>query len=615
MSSASFIDRMRQALWLHKCGRHFDSEREARALLAFAPDHVDLLTLLAATTQRRGDSAQANDFWTRAANAPGATAIHWNILGLFHRSRGNARDAALAFERATRVDPNYAIAYKNLGQSLQKLGDLNGACAALREAVRLDPNCSEAHCRLGELLRCSGLFEDAVTCFEATLRTNPLSAEAFHGLGMIRHEQGDLAGALEHYRDAIRVRPDCHESSSNIAVVLKELGQFAAAIDQFRKTLAIVPHHSHAIYNLSQLAADGHYEFEPQELAAIEELVATAQGRAVDRSLLCFSIAAVHEAGHRYDEAFAYFRMANDLRKQSIPAGAGFDAVKHREAVERVIRQFDARSFERVRNWGSASETPIFIVGMPRSGSTLVEQILATDPRVFAAGELGEIARRLQRLGGVSNDFDLHASRLPFESPEEAQEFAGSDLHHLDTISRRAPRVTIKTLENVLHLGVIAMAFPAARIIRCVRDSLDVCVSCYFQNFANVDFSWELGDIGRYHQVHEHLVDHWRRVLPMPMHELRYEELILDPEPVTRELFRFCDLEWHASCLRFFENRGPVRTASSVQVRKPLSAKSIGRWQRYRAHLAPLFEALGHPLAGQSFGIDAAMPLGSPQPT
>ena len=615
MSSASFIDRLRQAQRLYECGRHVESEREASELLALAPDHVHLLTLLATAAQRRGDSAKAIDFWTRAAIAPGATAVHWNGLGLLHASLGNAREASSAFERASRVDPLYAVAFNNLGLSLQKIGNLEGAYAALREAIRLDPNCSDAHCRLGELLRRSGRFEEALERFEAALRMNPLNAKAFHGLGMVHHEQGNLAQALEHYRDALRVRPDFHEPSNNIAVVLKELGQFDAAIAQFHRTLALAPHQAHAIYNLSQLAAEGLYEFEPHAFAAIKDLIATGEGCAVDRSLLCFSIATVDDAEHRYGDAFAYCRMANELRKQSLPVGAGFDLRKRREVVERVIRQFDSNYFERVRNWGIASETPIFIVGMPRSGTTLVEQILARNPQVFAAGELGEIPRRLQRLYGVSSEHDLYATRLPFDVPEAAQEFAGSYVKHLDAISRRAPRVTIKTLENILHLGVIATAFPAARIIHCVRDPLDVCVSCYFQNFANVDFSWDLGDIGSYCKLHERLVGHWRHALPRAMHEIRYEELIRDPEAVTRKLFRYCDLDWSANCLRFFENRGPVRTASSVQVRKPLSAKSIGRWQHYRAHLAPLFEALGHPLAGQTFGAEAAMALGCPQPT
>jgi hypothetical protein len=355
----------------------------------------------------------------------------------------------------------------------------------------------------------------------------------------------------------------------------------------------MVPHHPYAIYNLSQFAAEGRFKFDPQELAFLKQLIAAGQGSVLERSLLCFSIAAVHDAERSYDEAFTYFRKANELRKQSQPRGAGFDAATHRELVDRVMRIFDGAYFRDVRGWGTPSDTPIFIVGMPRTGSTLVEQILATDPKVFAAGELGEIPRMMQRLSQAMGEPDLYHSLRPFPSSEAAHEFTTGYLAFLDKMSRRAPRVTIKTLENFLHLGTIATILPGARIIHCIRDPLDVCVSCYFQNFESLDFSWDWSDIASYWKDHERLAAHWQKKLPTRIHEVRYEELIRHPEKVTKEMFSYCGLEWDAKCLKFFENRGAVRTASTVQVRKPLSSKPIGRWQRYRAHLGPLFDALG----------------------
>ncbi len=173
------------------------------------------------------------------------------------------------------------------------------------------------------------------------------------------------------------------------------------------------------------------------------------------------------------------------------------------------------------------------------------------------------------------------------------RELAANYIRYLTRLGQGAGRVTAKTLENVLHLGVIATLFPRARIIHCRRDPLDICVSCYFQNFREIEFAWSLEDIGAYYRSYEKVMAHWAGVLPLPIHEVVYEDLIHNQETVTRDLLAFCELDWDDHCLDFFKTRRVVRTASSVQVRKPVSAKAIGRWKHYRAHLGPLFKALG----------------------
>jgi hypothetical protein len=242
------------------------------------------------------------------------------------------------------------------------------------------------------------------------------------------------------------------------------------------------------------------------------------------------------------------------------------------------------------------TEMPVFIIGMPRSGSTLVEQILASHPEVFGAGEIGDLPRFMTEYAVSQASSPANSILSPpflLRDQRAARELAAHYLESIAAFGTGAARVTIKTLQNFLHLGMIATLFPRARIIHCRRDTIDVCLSCFFTNFQNVDFAWSLSDIGVYHRSYQKLMAHWSRVLPLPIHEISYEELIQNQEAVTRKLLAFCGLDWDERCLAFWSTRRVVQTASAVQVRKPISSQAIGRWRHYRSHLGPLFEALG----------------------
>jgi hypothetical protein len=330
----------------------------------------------------------------------------------------------------------------------------------------------------------------------------------------------------------------------------------------------------------------------------------------VERSLFCFTLAGEHARAGHTDEAFAAYRQAYELRRGLLQdRGQAFDAARHRAYVDRLIAAFDPAYFRRAAGWGSDSELPVFVVGMPRSGSTLVEQILASHPQVFGAGELGELPRLTARLAKAAGSADPQRTPLPLPDEATARQLAAALLGQLTRLGGGATRVVAKTLENFLLLGVIATLFPRARVIHCRRDPLDVALSCYFQNFQSLDFTWSLDDIAAYYREYERLMAHWHRVLPLPIHEVCYEDLVRRQEEVSRALLAHCGLDWDERCLAFFENRRAVRTASTLQVRKPISTQSIGRWQRYRAHLGPLLSALG-----EQGAVSAAVPPRLPDP-
>ena len=504
---------------------------------------------------------------------------------------GNWRAGLAHYEQALRLRPDFVEAYNDLGMALQHFGEWARAAQCYRQAIHLMPSFAPAYNNMGNALRAQGQWAAAATAFEEALRLQPDSPEIAFNLASTHHDQGELDKAVLYYRQALRLRPEYVEVSNSLATAFKEQGLLDEAIAQCRETLKLEPDHALSYYNLSELAAEGRYQFAPEELGRIKSILASANSSTLERSLCCFALGTVLNKQGCYDEAFGYYQRGNEEKKQVLQGrGITFDAEAHRARTDRMIACHGRSYFERVKKWGTATDLPVFIIGMPRSGSTLVEQILASHPRVFGGGEIGDLHPFIAQFATKPNA----TPQLP--NIRAARKVAADYLRHLAVQGQGAGRVTVKTLENFLHLGVIATLFPRARIIHCRRDPIDTCLSCYFQNFQNVDFACSLEDIGAYYNAYETLMAHWSRVLPLEIHEVRYEELIQDQEAVTRKLLSYCGLDWDERCLAFYETRRAVRTASAIQVRKPISGRAIGRWRHYRSHLGPLFRALGRPV-------------------
>ena len=250
--------------------------------------------------------------------------------------------------------------------------------------------------------------------------------------------------------------------------------------------------------------------------------------------------------------------------------------------------------FERVRSFGVDSDVPVFVVGMPRSGTTLAEQILASHPCACGAGELHDIGQIVIKLAEGLGGPEQYPNSLGRLDPAPVRALAEAYLDQLRQRCGEAARVVDKMPLNYQHLGVIAALFPRARVVHCRRDPIDTCLSCYFQDFARpLPFGPDLAHLGHHYREYERLMAHYTRVLPLPLFELRYEELTADQEAVSRRLLDFCGLDWDDRCLRFHETARTVNTSNALQVRQPLYRSSVGRWKRYEAHLAPLLEALG----------------------
>jgi tetratricopeptide (TPR) repeat protein len=458
--------------------------------------------------------------------------------------------------------------------------------------VRLRPDLADAYGNLGVALKCLDRPAEAAAALEEAFRLNPANADAANMAGMVIQRQGKLDRAMELYRQALRVKADYADAMNNLATCYKEQGSLEEAIAHFRATIRIQPDHTLAYYNLSELASDGRYEFPPQDIANLRSLLTRESASPLMRSVAGFALGAVLDAQGTYDEAFAIFTQANELRRQWLRDNRReFDAARHRAFIDDILHTFDRAYFERSEGWGTDSELPLFVLGMPRSGTTLVEQILASHPSVFGAGELGEFPRLMAQVTGTPATEGL-ARPVPFPSQAVARDVAASYLRILTQLGNGAERVTVKLPENFVYLGLLATLYPRARVIYCRRDPRDVCLSCYFHNFQYMDYSFALEDIAVYYRQYERLMAHWADVLPLAIHEVRYEDLLANQETTTRDLVSFCGLDWDERCLSFYKTRRVVQTASTIQVRKPLSKKSAGRWQNYRAYLGPLVDAL-----------------------
>jgi hypothetical protein len=312
------------------------------------------------------------------------------------------------------------------------------------------------------------------------------------------------------------------------------------------------------------------------------------------RLALGFGLAQVCDARGAYDRAAAHLHQANALRLAEWDRrGQGYDPAEHRRFVADVMATLTPAYFERVRGFGLEAERPVFVVGLPRSGTTLIEQILASHSQVFGAGELRDLRDTFEAVPRAMNRPAPPLECLPELGRDTAARLAQEHLGRLGRLDTTARRIADKMPDNYLHLGLIATLFPRAKLIHCRRDLRDVAVSCWVTNFEHIRWAFDPDHISSRFVEYRRLLEHWRGVLPVPLLEVDYEETVADLEGVARRLVAWCGLDWEPACLAFHRTRRPVRTASVTQVRQPIYQRSVGRWRHYEPVLAELFAKLG----------------------
>lgn len=467
-------------------------------------------------------------------------------------------------------------------------GDFQAALSRYAAAVRERPAVAEYRYRLGTALWYIERHHDAVAQLEEAIRLKPEFASAHGTLGRLLLVRGDIEGALAHARRAVELEPGGPDLRTGLASALAANRQTEEAWEIVDRLLREAHETTRLALQFATMAPEKHREAEA--LALVERVLARSEAALPRwRASLHFAAANLLDRLERYDEAFEQAERAHALR------GTQYDIGQAARPVHTFIAYFNRPTMRRLPRATHGSQTPVFIVGLPRSGTTLVEQIIASHPMAYGAGELewifglweSAVRQCAPAAAGITQCLDAM-------SVAQANALADEYLKPLQALCPGAARITDKMPTNFLHLGLIAILFPQARVIHCRRDPLDTCLSCYLTDFAaGHDFACSLKSLGEFYRLYSQLMAHWREALDLRMLEVDYEAVVGDLEGQTRRLLDFLDLPWDERCLRFFENSRFVATASTAQVRRPIYEKSVGRSENYRKHLTSLRDAVG----------------------
>ncbi|MDR3405237.1 MAG: sulfotransferase [Chthoniobacter sp.] len=610
-----------------ECGGKLAGEAECcAAILRQHPGDAEALRRLGVIRAQQGQLETAVALLRKSlARAPKASEGH-NNLGTVLHSLARHEEAVTCYEKAISLRPNYAMAFNNLGAALAAMGRheeavkryqaalaiapdyveaLNNLGAALhvvdrnreallplRKAVELRPDFVDARINLGHVL--VGLHHDAaaISCYQDALQEQPNNPELHVDLGNTLFKRGQREAALSHHRQAQTLKPELADAYAGEGMVLQEIGRLDEAKESFARAVAIDPRRPDYYLRLVRagdvLPGDRHLR---QMLALADEIDSLKEA---DQISLHFALAKALADIGEHQRSFEHVMAGNALKRHSVP----YDTVREAENLDRIRQVFTPELLRDRSGHGLASRVPVLIVGMPRSGSTLIEQMLASHPDVFGAGETDALERAM-RDSGARTCAKPFPDSLPDWADDQLRATAEHYLRRLIALAsaqserRRIRRITDKMLSNFHYLGLIHLVMPNARIIHACRDPVDTCLSCFSLLFEKLPFTYDLGELGRHYRAYTQLMEYWRRALPAEsILDVHYEDVVRDPETAVRQILTHCGLAWNDACLRFYETKRPVRTASVVQVRQPIYQKSVGRWRPNEAQLHPLLAAL-----------------------
>ncbi|MDX8514167.1 tetratricopeptide repeat-containing sulfotransferase family protein [Mesorhizobium captivum] len=543
---------MQRALQLHQAGRRQEAESLYRQVLGQQPNH--------------------------------AAALHF--LGLLLHQTGRSEEGLDLIEQSVTLQPRNADFLNNMGTVMRDLGRVAAAADFFRGAVEIRPDQLAARDNLGSSLKQLGQFEGAEEIYRGTIGRNPFHVRARIGLAETLQEAGRLDEAIALFRESLSIRPKDAELLYGLGVAMMEKGKLTEAADLARQAVAIVPAMAKAWLLLTQVKRQS--ERDP-ELAGMEAEHAKAPQESLARMQLSFGLGKANDDLKDYSRAFDYFTEGNAIRRK----GIDYDPVRTRDEFAAMKAVFDKAFFEKHRASDISDDTPIFVVGMPRSGTTLVEQIIASHPQVFGAGELSILKT------AVGKQFPMSMpGGFPWgiaDMPDKA--FAEAGQAYLDMLHGRYPgfgHVTDKMPGNFLLVGFLHMMLPKAKIVHCARDAAATCLSIFKVHFRGDShrYGYDLGELADFHNLYTDIMAHWHKVLPGVVHDVRYEDFVADQEGQTRALMAQLGLPWDDKVLSFHETDRPVRTASAAQVRQPMYQGSVDLWKRYGDRLKPLLDRL-----------------------
>ncbi len=571
---------------LLRLGRFAESAEQCRMALELKPDFYPALTNLGGALRGLNQNEEAIASLRQALTIAPKSTDAWRQLALALQSLGRLDEAQECYHRLLSLKPADEQALCSLGTLLRRQRKLDQALATYDQVLAKNGQSVDAMFGRTAVLRDLFRFEDALECLRRILEIKPQSDAAYQNLAVIQRDLGHYDEAIEACRRALEIRPDSADPHNNLSGIYQELGDIPRAIEECHAAIAADPNQAFVYANLASMKR---FTAEDEtQLHWIQQRLES--GEVADHTVyhIHFALGKILDDLGRYDEAFEHYQVAN------AKAQVDFDEGQTRERFDALREVFTAECFQALAGLGDPTEQPVFIVGMPRSGTTLVEQILSSHDQVCGAGELPYINTYSQYIAYRVDPAMGYPRCMPRLTAPLARDVAGQYLGELARLSAGASRVTDKMPLNFQHLGLIAILFPRARVVHCRRNPLDVCLSCYFANFAaRIPFAFNLANLGAFYRMYERLMEHWRGALPIEMLEVDYATLVNQPEPTIRKMIEYCGLPWDSACLEFHNSKRVVRTASNIQVREPIHRRSLDRWKHYEKHLGQLKDALG----------------------
>ncbi|MDB4307985.1 tetratricopeptide repeat protein [Gammaproteobacteria bacterium] len=596
------------------------AESSFRRALDIEPDNAEDRNNLGVALAKQEKYAEAAECYQQAILINSAYATAYFNLGFATQAQGLLDSALNHYKIATQLEPENEKFYIGLGNALVLAVQHDQALACLERALSIDPGNIDALCGAGAIHHEFGHLDKAISFYVTACDAHPECHWIHNLLGNAYREHGDSEKALQCYRDAVKLRPDLIDAHYNIGVVLEQAGRLHEALEQYRKIklfgsgcydsvgaqaciLEKLGEFDASMELVSQDIDSGkaggrtidafsrlcrHYDMCDKAILLLEDRLGDENLDVIEKRGFHFRLGQLYDRSKRYEEAFRHYVMGNTLKN------CRYNADEDEAYTRSLIESYSQEHYACIPSVPPASDvTPIFIVGMPRSGTSLVEQIISSHPEVYAGDELSYLGRICNLPSALADSRERHPRYLQRLTLEICDQMAQEYLAELRNLAPGSRYVTDKMPHNFIYIGLINKLFPEAPIIHCVRNSVDVCVSCYFQDFAvHHNYAYDLSHLGMHYRFYQRVMDHFKNDLNIPMLEVHYERTVEDLEDTSRTLLHYCGLEWDDTCLDFHKSLHRTRTASYDQVRQPIYKQSVRRWRNYQQYLGPLFEAL-----------------------
>lgn len=552
-----------------------------------SPTNVMALNNLAINYDEAGEYEKSLDTYRKAlAIKPDYFEAYYNI-GNLYRLLNDSNNAIKSYQDCLRLKPDLVEAENNLAIVYMENKDYSNAILHFSEAAKINPKYTNTFLNFANLYKKTGATDKAESLYKKALEIDPNFMQAYYNLACLYSDTHHSNMAIANFEKVISMAPQYAPAYKNLGNVYKDIGRFDLAISMFKKSISINPAFTEAYRELTSVKTLGK---DDAEFALMQRMLSYEVLTDEQRMHLAFGLAKVYEDLKEYDDAFKYLAQANQSRRKLIP----YNSEKIHTIFSHTKKLFNTEFIEKNQRFGSPDKTPIFILGMPRSGSSLIEQILATHSKVYGAGELNYIEQAINQICSVPTQLD-YPDCLKDIDQHTVQKLSQSYLNRIRELASDEQFITDKMPQNFIYIGLIKIILPNAKFIHSTRDEMDICLSIYKHGFYDGHaYADDLIDLGEYYNLYRDLMDHWNTILADSIFEVNYENLVANQEHESRRLLNFCGLDWEEDCLSFYKTRRRVHTASSTQVRKGIYKDSVKLWKHFERHLQPLKQVLNY---------------------